>query len=434
MSNVKIFRYTKKLFVMILIFTLFIPSIITYTIAKDSNFNDSYIINNPINIGYKYADIDVLDDLVFLSTFGDSWEIWDISNPKKSFLVKEISYISGDSGYEYVVPTNMEIVNDYLYINYLDKITIYDLIDPTNPNYIASIECPFSSIMEIHIENNFLYLLQRVVYTEYATSALAILNISEFNTIQLLGVYNSSIHQLTSNWYDVGESFIIKDDFVYLVCSGDIYPVDVDSVLEIIDISNKSNPQKKGEYVLPSRPYSIGLRDNFAFIPTYQDCLQIIDCSNPGAPLNVSKFESTERIENIEIHDNVGYLALANKLVILDISDIDNIIPLGEYTLSNQGHTYFHNLEVYGDIIYTIGPSQYDDRYFFIFDCSDLSNPTKLYPKGIRISGDVLFTLTIISMYAGIILGPIIIIIGLYFIVKKLKQRRLKAFQNEAKS
>ncbi|MHA1558186.1 MAG: LVIVD repeat-containing protein, partial [Candidatus Heimdallarchaeota archaeon] len=262
---------------------------------------------------------------------------------------------------------------------------------------------------------------------------LAILDISEFSTIQLLGVYNSNIRHAKANDQRLSGSFLIKDDFVYLLCPG-TYSSELDSILEIIDISNKSNPQKKGEFVLPSQPYSISLKDDFALIPTHNDHLQIIDCSNPSAPINISKFESNERILDIEINNNVGYAIQSNKLVILDITDIESIVTLGEYTIRNQGNTYFRSLQINNDIVYTIGPSEHDDRYFFIFDCSDLANPTKLYPRGIRISDDILFPLVIFSTYAGIILGLIIIIIGLYFLVKKLKQRRFKAFQNEQKN
>ncbi len=423
-------RYTKKLSLILIILVLVLPSFFTGVIGRNANQNNSNSINNMGAPSYYYNDIVVKDDLVILSTFSDFWEIWNTSNPKKPFLVKTIHFVYGDNEYIY----DMEITNDYLFIKFLDQIIIYDLADPTNPYNITSISCQFSNVVEIHFENNFLYLLQYVEHSSYDTSALAILNISEINSIQLLGVYNSSIHHGNYDWFNNYDRLLIKDNFAYLVCSRDFYPVDVDPVLEIIDISNKSNPQKKGEFVLPSKPYSIGLRDNFAFIPTRYDCLQIIDCSNPSAPINVSKFESTEIINDIEIHNNVGYLTLATKLVILDLTDIENMITLGEYTLRNQGNTYFHSLKVHGDILYTIGPSEHYDRYFFIFDCSDLTDPIRLYPKGMRISSEILFNLTIFAMYTGIILGPIIIIIGLYFLVKKLKQRRLRFHQNEQKN
>ncbi len=423
-------RYTKKLSLLLIILVIVLPSIFTGVIGRNANQNNSNSINNMSAPLYNYNDIVVKDDLVILSSFGNFWEIWNTSNPKKPFLVKTIHFDSEDL--EYI--SDMEIINDYLFIKIPDQIIIYDLADPTNPNNIASISCQFSNVVEIHFENNLLYLLQYVEHSSYYTSTLSILNISKFNSIQLLGVYNSSIHHANYDMLHDRDRLLIKDSFVYLICLGDYHPDDMDSVLEIIDISNKSNPQKKGEFVLPSRPYSIGLRDNFAFIPTHYDCLQIIDCSNPSAPINVSKFESTEIINDIEIHNNVCYLALATKFVILDLTDIENIITLGEYTLRNQGNTYFNNLKVHGDILYTIGPSEHHDRYFFIFDCSDLTDPTRLYPKGIRISGEILFKLVIFSTYAGIILGSILIIVGLFFLIKKLKQRRSRVHQNEAKS
>ncbi|MHA1156557.1 MAG: LVIVD repeat-containing protein [Candidatus Heimdallarchaeota archaeon] len=426
----KIHQYTKKLSFLLIILIIFLPNFFTCAIGRNANQNNSNSINNIGAPSYYYKDIVVRDDLVILSSYSNFWEIWDTSNPKKPFLVKTIHFVSEDPEYLF----DIEITDDYLFIKSSDKIIIYDLADPTNPNSITSISCSFSNVVEIHFENNFLYLLQYVDHTSYFTSALAILNISDFNSIQLIGVYNSSIHHVNFDWFLEYDRLLIKNNFVYLVCSGDFYPVDVDPVLEIIDISNKSNPQKQGEFVLPSKPYSIGLRDNFAFIPTRYDCLQIIDCSNPSAPINVSKFERTELISDIEIRNNVAYLALATKLVILDITDIENIVTLGEYTLRNQGNTYFHSLKVHGDILYTIGPSEHYDRYFFIFDCSDLTDPTRLYPKGIRISSEILFNLTIFATYAGIILGPIIVIIGLFFLVKKLKQRRLRVNQNEQKN
>ncbi len=423
-------RYSKKLSILLIILALVLPSSFLNILGKNSNNNYSGSINNMGAPSFHYMEMEVKDDLVILSTFGDYWEIWNTSDPKKPFLVKTIHFVS--DGLEFI--SDMELINNYLFIKFLNQITIYDLADPTNPNNITTFSSPFSNIVEIHIDNDFLYLLQYVEHLDYVTSTLAILNISELNSIQLLGVYNSSIHHTSPNWHRNYDRLLIKDNFVYLVCPGNYYPVEVDPVLEIIDISNKSNPQKMGEFVLPSRPYSIRLRDDFVFIPTRYDNLQIVDCSNPSSPINVSKFDNYELISDIEIYDNVGYLVTSNKLIILDITDVENILTLGEYTIRNQGNTYFSYLKVQDDIVYTIGPSEHDDRYFFIFDCTDLTNPIKFYPRGIRISSETLFTVTIISTYAGIILGPILIIVGLFFLVRKLKQRKIKAYQNEEKS
>lgn len=435
MLNINKSKHTKKFSLLILIIMLIFPSFFTSVIGKNADYNNPNSINNIGSPSYHYSDINVKDDFVYLSTFGNSWEIWDASDPKKPFLVKKILYGLGDSGYVYDEAFDMEIINDYLFISFLDKITIYDLVDPTNPINITTFSIPFSNIVEIHIENEFLYLLQYVEHENYtSTSALAILNISEFNSIQLLGVYNSSIQHTSMDWYHNYDRFSTKGDFAYLVCPGDSYPIEVDPVLEIIDISNKSNPQKKGEFVLPSQPYSIRLKDDFAFIPTRYDCLQIIDCSSPSAPINISEFASNELIQDIKFDNNVGYLLLSNKLVVLDITDFENVISLGEYTIRNQGNTYFHYLHLHGDIVYTIGPSEHVDRYFFIFDCSDVTNPIKLYPKGIRPSHEIILRLLAISTFAGIIVGPILLIFGFFFLIRKLKQRRMKAYQNEQKS
>jgi hypothetical protein len=62
--------------------------------------------------------------------------------------------------------------------------------------------------------------------------------------------------------------------------------------LEIIDISNPSNPVFKGNYDTSGSAWDVQIVGNYAYVTDGDSGLQIIDISNPAAPTLKGNYDS----------------------------------------------------------------------------------------------------------------------------------------------
>ena len=418
----------RKVYLFILIFALSNPKIIAHISSGNIQMGNSYEINNMGFANIFYNDIEVVDDFAFLSLIdANKFEVWNVANSKKPTFVKEIIVIE-----PFELINDIEVVDDYFFVSFRGQIDIYNISDPTNPFVIKSITNQQAVGYDIFIENGFLYLLKKNFVEDYTNFmySFIVVDIGNLNDIQIKGIYNSTLRtEPPPSFRPNNDRFLIKNDLVYLLATKSDSPSDV-SFLEIIDINNKSNPHRIANYTLPSEAYSLVVENEIAFISTYDNDLQIINCTNPYLPTNITKFEKNGRIYEIQIIDDIGYIVLSERMVTLDINNLEKIEILGEYIIRNQGNTYFQFLEVQNDIAYIVCRSEHLECRMFVIDCSKPTNPRKLSPRGIhpgmKIMVGIYYTLAI----SGILLGPFLLPVGISFIKKKLLQKKSRNFQD----
>jgi len=73
---------------------------------------------------------------------------------------------------------------------------------------------------------------------------------------------------------------VVKDDYAYLTIRGGNLCGQQESVLEVINISNKNYPELVATYSLEN-PYGLGLKDNLLFVCDGEAGLKVYDRSNP---------------------------------------------------------------------------------------------------------------------------------------------------------
>lgn len=107
------------------------------------------------------------------------------------------------------------------------------------------------------------------------------------------------------------------------------------------------------------------------------------------------------------VQENYVYLLRSDALLILDTSNVSKITRIGAFEFHpGEGWSFSHDLFVSDSFAYIGRSSQYEDRIFFIIDCSDPSNPKKRFPRGPPVSHQMKLGL----MFFGIIFGSIILI------------------------
>ncbi|MHA2296860.1 MAG: LVIVD repeat-containing protein [Candidatus Hodarchaeales archaeon] len=144
--------------------------------------------------------------------------------------------------------------------------------------------------------------------------------------------------------------------------------------LEIIDISNHSNPIQVGTspvYVGGSSGFDslrIQIIDKLAYIAAGEYGLVILNVSDLTNPSLISQFDDGGEINGLNVAGSKAYLAdLTHGIEILDISDPENPVKLGQNNIAEDAW----RILVIGNLAYV----SCAENGLFIFDVSDPANP-----------------------------------------------------------
>ncbi|WP_159036940.1 DUF4347 domain-containing protein [Microcystis sp. MC19] len=151
------------------------------------------------------------------------------------------------------------------------------------------------------------------------------------------------------------------------------YLADWTSGLQIIDISNPTNPIFKGNYDTDAA-YGVEVVGNYAYIADGSSGLQIIDISNPSNPTFIGNYANFGAVLRVQVVGNYAYLVNngASSLQIIDISNPTNPTLKGSY--DDDSDPAF-GLQVVGNYAYLAdGESG--------LKIIDISNPTNPILKG----------------------------------------------------
>jgi len=108
------------------------------------------------------------------------------------------------------------------------------------------------------------------------------------------------------------------------------YVADNTDGLEIIDISDPTNPVEVGQVVDTGNAYSVFVSGNYAYVADNTDGLEIIDISDPTNPVEVGQVVDTGSARGVFVSGNYAYVVdNTDGLEIIDISDPLNPVEVG---------------------------------------------------------------------------------------------------------
>ncbi|MFN6249162.1 MAG: cadherin domain-containing protein [Microcystis sp.] len=168
------------------------------------------------------------------------------------------------------------------------------------------------------------------------------------------------------------------------------YLADYDSGLQIIDISNPSNPIFKGNYDTDGA-WDVEVVGNYAYIADGSSGLQIINISNPTNPTFIGNYDNFSAVVDVQVVGNYAYLANGNSLLqIIDISNPTNPILKGNYYSSGEAT----DVQVVGNYAYLAAGGGG-------LQIIDISNPTNPTIKGnYQNNYDYAFDVKVVGSYA----------------------------------
>ena len=250
------------------------------------------------------------------------------------------------------------IIEDFTSTSYLDSynsnITGWGTgvleLPRKNPQYLDSIDIGIAN--HLFIEGNYAYV--------GTNDGMFIVDISIPTTLNLVGYYNDSAE------IDHLYGCVVQNQLAYYANGND--------GLFILNVTNLSNPTKKGELALPSVSLDIKLKNQYAYIPVYMGGIRVVDITDPTAPVDVSGFVNVTNDADaygVAISGNYLYVAISHSgLDVFDISTPSTPVFVSNVDLNG----YARKVEIKGNYAYVacdLGGLQ-------IVDISDPANMTRV--------------------------------------------------------
>jgi len=203
--------------------------------------------------------------------------------------------------------TKFSLLNDYLYVMDGHNLKPFDLSSPTRPTNTNDVAI-WREVETLFAYNNHIFM--------GTTSGMLIYETTNKNLPLQVGVIQHAM---------ACDPVVVDGDYAYVTlrtgtaCSGQ------QNQLDIIDVSNYSQPQLKKTYPLKN-PHGLGIRNNTLFVCDGSAGLKIYDATEPlSVGDNKIKTYGSIQATDIIVLENVAMLIGDDGLMQYDISDIDNI-------------------------------------------------------------------------------------------------------------
>lgn len=225
------------------------------------------------------------------------------------------------------------------YCLYNGGIDIFDTSDPKNPLKIGSFDT-FWRPYSIYVSGNYAY-IEESRYTpggSQSNSTVSGVKGSEETWFRIIDVSVPSAPKKVGTYYSyIGEVTTISTsrNYAYL-----LYEY---SSLEIIDISNPSEPIPVGSCVFTGYNYPEGffVLGNYAYIVLGDEGLRVVDVSDPSSPVLTGYFEISGKTSYYELYVSGKYAYVTvdmhgnDALMIIDISVPSSPTPVGTWNYSS---------------------------------------------------------------------------------------------------
>ncbi|HRI15822.1 MAG TPA: hypothetical protein PLX89_22725 [Verrucomicrobiota bacterium] len=130
----------------------------------------------------------------------------------------------------------------------------------------------------------------------------------------------------------VGGVDILGDAFGIDVAGNYAYVADGNGGLKVLDVSNPANPVQVGETDTGSAAQRVQVVGNYAYVADAKSGLLVIDVSNPSRPTRVGGVQSGDGAIDVQVVDNYAYVVdQQTGLVVLDMSNPANWVRVGQY-------------------------------------------------------------------------------------------------------
>lgn len=361
-----------------------------------SNFSigmDIYSLKDPTSpvfishFASSLYNLAVKGHYAYLTKFGSGIQIVDLSDIYNPYSNSTMTlFLGGLYASKIVLNESIGFITDSSH-----GLTIVNLSDILSPKMLSNIDYPTDDIYSVYIQGDFLfqacineglniysikdinnpkllgnlfiYAVDKVVVSDSVaylvwpnTATLYVVNVSDFSNPKIL----SSLlvgHPLTRDLY-------LNNQKIFMV--GD-YGVD------IIDVSNLTNPTRIGWYQSPDKSYDISVSGELAFVADGKNGLSIFNISDLNyyffATESIGNFKtSTSDVRGVVYNGQYVFITdYSNGLQVININNISK--PSLERSLKDKNGFFFYPT-IMDNKIFTA-----DNKILTIFDISNALNP-----------------------------------------------------------
>ncbi|MEN8006093.1 MAG: T9SS type A sorting domain-containing protein [Candidatus Krumholzibacteriota bacterium] len=200
------------------------------------------------------------------------------------------------------ITTGLAVAGDYAYVVSDNHLRVVDVADPTAPNLVAATRS---------------YDLPRAVCV---SGHLAFLVGGHGMNIVDISIPTAPVNLGRYDLQRAGRGVAVDGNYAYVSGLGNVAPFNYGS-LEVFDVTDPSAPVPVSYDEFLGYGHDIEVQQNIAYLATFVG-LRIYDISDPGNPALLSEYESPIYPEGVTVVGDLAYLAADNNgLEIVDVSD-----------------------------------------------------------------------------------------------------------------
>ena len=196
----------------------------------------------------------------------------------------------------------------------LSGLWILNIYNPKSPQTVSNINTG-GFTADLVVDDTLVYIVNWAAYSEQDTSiGLWIIDISNISQPKIISHYIGITNFSTTT----GPNSITKSANLIFITQQPRFGVD--SILEIIDVSDIYQPKSIGVFVADYYPKHTTIKDSVLFLATQGAGLRIIDIKNPSQPVEINVFNDSSDIGISDSNGDVLYVDKADTFFVFDIS------------------------------------------------------------------------------------------------------------------
>ncbi len=199
-----------------------------------------------------------------------------------------------------------QIVDNYLYTVGSNEMSIFNIANLTQP-VLENTQYAGWSIETMFQADGYLYL-------------------GSTNGMYIYSLDNPSNPEYISEFvhWEGCDPVVVDGDYAYLTLRGGNLCGQDESILEVIDISNKNNPTSVATYILDN-PYGLGYKDNLLFVCDGTSGLKVYDKTNP---LEIELLTQYQDIQSKDVIPLENVLIMIGDGILYQYEYVDNGVSL----------------------------------------------------------------------------------------------------------
>jgi hypothetical protein len=246
----------------------------------------------------------------------------------------------------------------------LSGLWILNISNPDKPETVSNVMTN-GFTADIVVEDSLAFIVNWAAYSEQDTSrGLWIINNSDIAQPKIVSHYVG----ITNFSTNTEPNSISKSSGLIFITQQP--RTGVDSILEIIDVSDIYQPKRLGVFISDYYPKSTTVKDTILFLATHGSGLRMINIRNPLQPVEVNVFRDSSNISITDVYDDLLYADKSDTFFVLNISNPVEPTIWGRCGKTEQGSAL--NLIATENYVYSAG------FYLTVFDVTDKTNPNDI--------------------------------------------------------